>query len=241
MNKTMNFEDVNVDIIQGEDGKPLFELYSVGIALGFSRANGAGVFYPRKDRIDNCARNAEISTSVHDGHTYITEEQLYDFMLEARTEKCKSFRKWITHEVLPAVREDGGYMVAKENETDEDLIARALVVAHKTIARREKELAEAKRRNAVLMHVTKTYTATEIAKELGFKSAIALNTDLCNRKIQYKSNGTYVLYSQYADLGYTSIKQTVLDSGKVVYDRKFTQDGRKFLIDVYNKQDELEI
>lgn len=93
---------------------------------------------------------------------------------------------------------------------------------------------EAERRNNILMHTNKTYTATELAKELGFKSATALNKDLCNKGIQYKINGSYVLYSDYADLGYISLKQQILDNGKVVYNRHFTQDGRKFLLELYN-------
>ena len=91
---------------------------------------------------------------------------------------------------------------------------------------------EAERRNAVLMHATKMYTSTEIAKELGFKSAIALNNKLADLKIQFKQNGTWVLYSKYADLGYTDIKQSVLDSGRIVYDRRWTQDGRAFILEL---------
>ena len=91
---------------------------------------------------------------------------------------------------------------------------------------------EAERRNAVLMHATKTYTSSEIAKELGFKSAIALNNKLADLKIQFKQNGTWLLYSQYADLGYTDIKQKALDNGKVVYDRHWTQDGRAFILEL---------
>ena len=91
---------------------------------------------------------------------------------------------------------------------------------------------EAERKNAVLMHVSKTYTATEIAKELNMKSANELNRKLSELKVQYKQNDTWVLYAAFSTLGYTEIKQTVLDSGKVVYDRHFTQDGRKFILDI---------
>ena len=51
--------------------------------------------------------------------------------------------------------------------------------------------------------------------------------------IQFKQNETWVLYSKYADKGYTDIKQQVLDNGKVVYDRKWTQLGRKFLLELF--------
>jgi len=97
------------------------------------------------------------------------------------------------------------------------------------------ENGELKSTVAILTHVNKTYTATEIAKELNLKSAIELNKILVTLKVQFKQNGTYVLYSEYANLGYTEIKQSVLDSGVIVYDRRFTQLGREFIIKLLNK------
>jgi anti-repressor protein len=86
----------------------------------------------------------------------------------------------------------------------------------------------------ILTHVNKTYTATEIAKELNMRSAQELNKELEKRGIQYQSNGTWVMYSKYSSLGYEEIKQKTLDSGKVVYDRHFTQIGREFIIKMFS-------
>lgn len=108
MNDLMCFEGCSVSVIQ-IDGQPLFELYSTGEALGYVKSNGYSQ-YPRKDRIDTVCKNAEITPCVHAGHTYLTESQLYDFMLEARTDKCRAFRKWVTNEVLPSIRKDGMYV-----------------------------------------------------------------------------------------------------------------------------------
>lgn len=89
--------------------------------------------------------------------------------------------------------------------------------------------------NNILTHTNKTYTVTEIAKELNLKSAIALNEKLVKDKIQYKQNSTYVLYSDYANMGYTSIKQTVLDNGNVIYSTRWTDLGREFLLKKYSQ------
>lgn len=94
---------------------------------------------------------------------------------------------------------------------------------------------EAERKNAILMHVNKTYTITEIAKELGLKSAIQLNRILAEKKIQYQVNGTWVMFSQYSNCGYEEIKQEVLDSGKVIYHRRITQMGREFILGLFEK------
>ena len=93
---------------------------------------------------------------------------------------------------------------------------------------------EAEKTNAILMHVNKTYTMTEIAKEIGLKSANELNKILAEKKIQYKSNGTWVMYSDYIDLGYESIKQEALDNGHVIYHRRITQLGRKFILRLFD-------
>ncbi|MGL5714705.1 MAG: antA/AntB antirepressor family protein [Paraclostridium sp.] len=93
----------------------------------------------------------------------------------------------------------------------------------------------------VLTHVNKLYTSTEIAKELGYKSPNVLNAILCDKKIQYKVNKTWVLTAKYSNLGYESIKQSVLDNGKVIYDRKFTQTGRDFVINLLKEVDKNEM
>lgn len=82
----------------------------------------------------------------------------------------------------------------------------------------------------MLTHQNKLYTSSEIAKELNLKSANELNKILEENKVHYKVNGTWVLTSKYSDKHYTSVKQTVLDNGKVVYDRKWTGTGREFIL-----------
>lgn len=110
------FEGNDVQIIVDENDELLFELYSTGAALGYARPNAKGMMYPRKDRIDTVIENAEISMCVRSGHKYLTESQLYDFMLEAHTDKCKPFRKWVTNEVLPTIRKTGCYITESATE-----------------------------------------------------------------------------------------------------------------------------
>lgn len=84
----------------------------------------------------------------------------------------------------------------------------------------------------LLTHTNKTYTITEIAKELNMSSAIRLNRKLAELKVQYQVNGTWVMYSKYSDMGYEIIKQEVLDSGQVIYHRRITQMGREFILNL---------
>ena len=158
---------------------------------------------------------------------FLTEDGLYEVLMQSRKPIAKEFKKQVKV-ILKSIRKNGMY--AKDELLDNpDLL---LEVVTKLKNEREMRI-QAENEKAILIHTNKVYTATEIAKELGFKSAIALNNDLCDKGIQFKQNGTWVMYSKYANLGYTEIKQTVLDNGKIVYDRKFTGLGRNWLLNIY--------
>lgn len=119
------FGDLEVEFITNENGDVLFELYSTGSALGYNRtvtSKGKPYFQIRKDRIDKVMKNGSITGLYLGGKTYLTEEMLYDFMLEARTDKCKEFRKWVTSEVLPSIRKYGAYIDSNEESVDQNYI-----------------------------------------------------------------------------------------------------------------------
>jgi len=152
--------------------------------------------------------------------TYMTESEVFE--IKRRIERSG--------------RNDLGNVVQVSNiTTDLEMKEKAVEVMAWLVSQVEdtrKKLAESERRNAVLMHVSKTYTATEVAKELGFRSAMALNEELEKHGVQFKQNGTWVPRAEYSELGYFQIKQEVLDSGRVVYYTRITQDGRRFILDL---------
>jgi anti-repressor protein len=162
----------------------------------------------------------------------INESGLYEIIFASRKQEAREFKKWVKQEVLPTIRKHGAYMtddVLEKTLKDPDYMI-GLISALKE--EKSKRLVAEKTVN-ILTHVTKTYTATEIAKELGFKSAKVLNKDLAAKRIQFFHNGTWVFYSKYADKGYVEIKQDVLDNGLVIYNRRFTQIGREFVLRLY--------
>jgi phage antirepressor YoqD-like protein len=114
-----NFEGNNV-VVEIIGGKPMFEIYSVGFALGYQdKRTSKGKVYvtPRKDRIEKILENIGVSGLRQGDATFITESELYDFMLESKTEKCRPFRKWVVEEVLPTIRQTGGF-VAEDRESE---------------------------------------------------------------------------------------------------------------------------
>jgi len=66
---------------------------------------------------------------------FVNEDGLYDVILDSRKQEAKAFRKWVTGEVLPAIRKTGGYMIEIEEDTEESIMARALLIAQDTIQR----------------------------------------------------------------------------------------------------------
>ena len=211
------------------DGEPWFVGKDVAEILGYSNTRKA--LADHVDEEDKGVTKCDTLGGVQD-LTVINESGLYGLILSSKMPNAKKFKHWVTCEVLPAIRKHGIY--ATDNVIDNILNNPDFGIQLLTKLKEERAArVEAERRNAILMHVNKTYTVTEIAKELGLKSAIQLNKILAEKKIQYQVNGTWVMYSKYSDLGYEEIKQEVLDSGRVIYHRRITQMGREFILQLF--------
>lgn len=212
------------------DGKPFFCMADVCKALEIGNVSQA------KTRLNN---DGVISNEVIDimgrkqSANFVNESNLYKLIFQSRKESSERFTDWVTSEVLPSIRKSGIY--ATDNVIDNILNNPDFGIELLTRLKEERSArVEAERTNSILMHVNKTYTMTEIAKEIGLKSATELNKILSDKKIQYKVNGTWVMYSDYSNCGYEEIKQDVLDSGRVIYHRKITQLGRRFILNLFD-------
>lgn len=215
-----------------ENGTAYLKLESVARGLGFTREKN-GTEYVMWDRVNKYLSEIGFHTSVE--NDFIPENIFYRLAMKAKNETAEKFQALVADKIIPSIRKNGGYIANQEKLTPEQIVANALIVAHNIIAQKDKELEEKRKKLAILAHVNKTYTMTEIAKELNLKSATELNKLLADRKIQYKINGTWVFYSRFSDLGYEEIKQEVLDSGRVIYHRKITQLGREFILSLFDE------
>ena len=72
----------------------------------------------------------------------VSEPGFYKLVLKSRKSGAKVFQRWVTHEVLPSIRKRGGYMAAREDETPEQIMARALMLAKDTMDRQKREIEE---------------------------------------------------------------------------------------------------
>jgi prophage antirepressor-like protein len=234
--ETTAMQTKNIQRIYGvecyeKDGVAYLKLESVARGLGFTQEKN-GVEYVKWERVNNYLTELGFSPLVGKDD-FIPENIFYRLAMKAKNETAEKFQALVADEIIPSIRKHGIY--ATDNVIDEILNNPDFGIELLTKLKEERKARlEAERKNAILTHVAKTYTMTEIAKELNLKSAIQLNKILSEKKIQFKQNGTWVFYSDYSNLGYESIKQEVLDNGRVVYHRRITQLGREFIINLFS-------
>ncbi|MEE0690724.1 MAG: phage antirepressor KilAC domain-containing protein [Bacteroidaceae bacterium] len=173
---------------------------------------------------------------------YINESGLYALILSSKLESAKRFKHWVTSEVLPSIRKQGGYMVARPEETDEEVLARALQIMQAAIQVRDEEIARLQPRadyaDEVLDSVT-CITTTQLAKELGM-TAQELNRRLCEMRIQYWQSGQYMLYAEFARQGFAKSRthKRVLKHGMIMTEMYlvWTERGRDFIHRLLDKR-----
>lgn len=128
--------------------------------------------------------------------TIINESGLYSLVLSSKLPTAKKFKRWVTSEVLPSIRKHGGYVAGQEHMSDEELMAKALLMAQKTIADRDArisalqvEVAVAQPKAAYFDELVDRNLLTgirETAKELGIKQKVFVDF-LLNKKYLHRS------------------------------------------------------
>lgn len=156
--------------------------------------------------------------------TFINESNLYKVIFQSRKPEAEIFTEWVTTEVLPSIRKNGGYILGQEELSDSELMAKALVVANKKIEERNNKIRTLEVENSQnkqligelkpksdyldkILQNKSTVTVTAIAKDYGM-SAKTFNKMLHEMKIQYKQSDQWFLYDRYQKSGYTHSKTT---------------------------------
>lgn len=174
----------------------------------------------------------------------LTEGGLYEVLMQSRKPIAKTFKKEVKG-ILREIRTKGGYISVKEDDTPELIMARAVMVAQATISRHEEEICRLKPKAEYTDRVLQsdnTYTMTQMAKELGFRSVGAFMVVLKNKRIAFKQSGQWMLYSNHSSRGYTKTKTSHFthSDGRVGTNTytTWTEKGRMFLHDIFDKEDE---
>lgn len=206
-----NYNGYKVRTIQ-KDGEPWWVLKDVCEVLGLSSPHKV---FERLDD-DEKGRNQIPTLGGEQEMTVINESGLYNVILRSDKPEAKPFRKWVTSEVLPSIRKNGGYIANQENLTPEQIVANALIVAQNIISQKDKQIEQMKPKAEFFDAVADSRTAismNEVSKVLGIKGYGRNNLFefLRNNGILDRWN---VPYQRYIDCGWFR-----------VIEQKYTRQG----------------
>jgi anti-repressor protein len=176
----------------------------------------------------------------------VNEFGLYSLILASRKPNAKKFKRWITHEVLPSIRKTGGYIQVKDDDSNEEILSKALLIAQKTIEERNARIEEMRPKelfaNALSTSET-TILIGELAKILKGNGMDIGQNRLFERLRQdgflIKRKGTdYNAPTQKSmELGLFRVKETAIthSDGHVTISKttKVTGKGQQYFIDYF--------
>ena len=155
--ENQEFGKVRTVVINDE---PWFVGKDVTSILGYTNASKALI-----DHVDSEDKlnNESLSSLGQRGGWLINESGLYSLILSSKLPTAKKFKRWVTSEVLPSIRKNGGYIAGQETLSDEELMAKALMVAQRTIENKNKQIAEMKPKVDFYNDVTGSTDTIDIA------------------------------------------------------------------------------
>lgn len=226
-----------------KDGEPWFVASDVCRALDINNSSQATT------RLDTDEKGIILNDTLGGMQkmSVVNEPGLYTLVLGSRKPEAKAFKRWITHDVIPAIRKHGVYAV-DELINNPDLAIAALQALKEereknaklesTVAVQTQQITEMQPKASyydVILNCKDLLSASSIAKDYG-KSAIWLNEKLHELGVQFKQGDIWLLYQKYAERGYTSTKtHTYLASDgttRANVRTYWTQKGRLFIYDL---------
>ncbi|HBJ9561065.1 TPA: phage antirepressor [Staphylococcus pseudintermedius] len=235
--QTFNFEELPVRTLTIND-----EAYFVGkgIAeiLGYSKArNAIAKHVDFEDKKDAPIQGPLGGTQKM---TIINESGLYSLIFSSKLDSAKRFKRWVTSEVLPAIRKHGIYAtdsVIEQTIQNPDYIIHVLTEFKKEREGRlvaEQQVQELKPKATyydLVLQNKSLLSVSKIAKDYGM-SARALNKLLHELGVQYKQGDIWLLYAKHQDKGYTQTSTYALDEEHSKVTTKWTQKGRLFIYEL---------
>ena len=207
------------------------------------------------DRLDEDEKNTVSLTDGNRGNpntVIINEPGLYSLVLSSRKPEAKQFKRWITHEVIPSIRRNGGYIAGQETLSDEDLLSRALMVAQRKIDEKTAQLAaahaqiEAERPKVIFADAVSSSGTSILIRELaklltqnGYSTGERrLYEKLRSDGYLIKGGSDYNLPTQRSmNMGLFEIKETVIHdsmgNSKISRTPKVTGKGQQYFINKF--------
>ena len=230
MNEIQIFQNLEFGAIRtkvNEQGEVMFCGRDVADALGYLNSRKA-----IKDHVADEDKLEEriVTSGQARGIIVINESGLYSLILSSKLESAKRFKRWVTSEVLPAIRKNGRYELEQKIVETEMQCCKleATLISQKPLTDYAR----------TILNSTQTVTVTQIAQDYGF-GPVRFNQLLAHLHIQHKVGGQWILYAPFLHCGYVQSFSSyfVKPDGEVqvkVHTR-WTQSGRLFLYEELKK------
>ncbi|HEA6015211.1 TPA: phage antirepressor [Staphylococcus aureus] len=236
--QTFNFEELPVRTLT-VDNEPYFVGKDVAEILGYSNTRDAlSKHVDEDDKEILTSRNTTLENLPNRGLTAVNESGLYSLIFSSKLESAKRFKRWVTSDVLPAIRKHGIYTtdsVIENTLNNPDYIINILTEYKKEKEQNlllQQEMGELKPKADYVDEILKstgTLATTQIAADYGI-SAQKLNKLLHEVRLQRKVNKQWVLYSEHMGKSYTESDTIpiVRSDGRedTVLQTRWTQKGR---------------
>lgn len=216
---------------------PHFVGKDVAAVLGYKDTSDA--LKRHVDEEDKLTRGFTDSGQVREMYV-INESGLYSLIISSKMPNAKKFKRWVTNEVLPSIRQHGVYatedFITKSIEDPAWAISvlQQLQEKKEMVAMQQQMILEMKPKVSyydLILQNNSVMSISKISKDYGMSSQ-AMNKLLHELGIQYKQGKMWLLYQKYANQGYTQSKTHAIDADRSVMHTYWTQKGRLFLYDL---------
>ena len=222
--KNERFGEVRTTVINGE---PWFVGKDVAEVLGYSQTAKA-----IREHVDEDDKGVSVldTPGGKQSTIIINESGLYSLILSSKLPQAKEFKRWVTSEVLPQIRQTGGYIPVSSEDDEKTILCKAIDIMNRTI---EQLRPKAEYAEKVLLSPS-CYTMTQVAKGLSM-TVLELTRRLHDMGVIYRSpSGPLMLYAPYLKNGFEAYRTSHGEDifGNVTWTHSYlvwTEKGREFI------------
>lgn len=232
MSSLITFENMGFGklTVMEKDGEFFFIGKEVAEKLGYANTRDALVRHVDTDD--------KADVVFHDGRqrrnmVSINESGLYSLILSSKLPQAKDFKRWITTEVLPSIRKNGGYLKNQEKMSNEEILANAVLLANHLIAEKEKIIEDLEPKAKYFDELVNNNLLTNFrntAKELHIPQKVFIQF-LIDQNLIYRDKKSRLLPYAKNNKGYFEVKEWCKEGSEAVGIQTFvTQKGRNYLL-----------
>ena len=233
MSSLITFENMEFGklTVMEKDGEFFFIGKEVAEKLGYARGRKAVLDHVDAEDIDEVPFQDAIGrmqkTSI------INESGLYSLILSSKLPQAKDFKRWITTEVLPSIRKNGGYLKNQEHMSNEEILANAVLLANHLIAEKEKIIEDLEPKAKYFGELVNNHLLTNFrntSKELHIPQKVFIQF-LIDKELIYRDKKNRLLPYAKNNKGYFEVKEWCKEGSEAVGIQTFvTPKGRSYLL-----------